>query len=266
MSQLNDTYITIEPLQLARLLGTPEATARALFWKKGPSVYVLVAGSKEIPESALFASEVLGQQLARSGYGLISGGFPGVDEVVCRAYCLQLQNDHVVPTNRLRHVMPANTTPALWTDKDFYGHGDIDSSGSSDEAMQRSVDQAHAVMLIAGYNDTYEIYRRARYRELPLVALSTTGGAANAVYNELAKFKDDRWRSLAREISRKLDAREVVRTAMQMLPSPLPSNEADRSEMEVESQPDPSSAAQESRSARKTKSKLPKKKSIKKKK
>jgi CheY-like chemotaxis protein len=69
--------------------------------------YVLVAGSGqfELALEVRLPAELLGERLAREGYGLISGGWPGVDHIVARAFTETLRSLGKEPSSRFMQVI-----------------------------------------------------------------------------------------------------------------------------------------------------------------
>jgi hypothetical protein len=165
---------------LARVLRTPKSIARQAFWKGGPATYVLVAGTGngKLTDAETFASEATGRTLARFGYGLISGGWPGVDHVVCREYILQLRRDETPSAGRLLFFVPEGKEPGLWQDTALHGEGDVISAGRESHAAASSVERAQALVLIGGKRSAHQILELAEKRELPVFPWTGTGGVA----------------------------------------------------------------------------------------
>jgi hypothetical protein len=208
----------VQKVELARALATPRANARMKFWESGPTVWILVVGSggMHITDSVVFASETLGRELARAGYGLISGGWPGVDHMVCREYVKQLRRDEVPAQGRLRHVVPADSTPDFWAVQEFYQQGDLDAAGSPEESIARSIDRSAAVVTIGGSGATYGMIQIARRRQKFVLPLASTGGDSERAFKEMTNAP----RALAAPIGSRREARTVVQALMQLLSGP----------------------------------------------
>jgi nucleotide-binding universal stress UspA family protein len=87
--------------------GGDDPASRAQKRKQGPSqtirpTWVLVTGTA-CPESRTKAiCEQLGQELAEKGYWLISGGWPGVEQEVARAFAIRHKKEGNPGTNRVK--------------------------------------------------------------------------------------------------------------------------------------------------------------------
>jgi hypothetical protein len=156
------------------------ARKRTLLRSGNPEQFVLVAGlgGSQIPMSVVYASEVLGRELARGGYGLRSGGWPGVDHIVCREYVHQLRRDGTLSQNALIHVIPENTTPDLWAAAEMKEEGRLEFSPAREETY-RSVADATAVVLVGGVQGTRDVYDAARKMGKPVFGVRGTGGVAD---------------------------------------------------------------------------------------
>ncbi|MER9702225.1 hypothetical protein NKJ31_29975 [Mesorhizobium sp. M0133] len=168
---------------------------------------VLVAGSGtfSLPTEVLLPARLLGEQLALAGYGLISGGWPGVDHVVARAFIDKLVAIEKQPTDLFSQVVESGRK------NDFVVEGakvDI-----RDDWAEYSVAQADLVVLIGGLGGTSQIFETAIARRKPVIPISGSGGdAANAMKDLLL---DHEWRD-----------RTFEKKALQMIRSPVGSESA----------------------------------------
>ncbi|MFH0998551.1 MAG: hypothetical protein V1844_24130 [Pseudomonadota bacterium] len=74
-----------------------------------PRRWVLVAGTGlEVgtPPTDILAARAVGEQLAKHRYGLITGGWHGVDYVATESFLRQLQSDTIDPKDYLIQVVP----------------------------------------------------------------------------------------------------------------------------------------------------------------
>ncbi|MDX8501919.1 TIR domain-containing protein [Mesorhizobium sp. VK4C] len=115
------------------------------------SKWILVAGSggtTPIPDSIEAVSKRLGVALAISGFGLVTGGWNGVDDFVARAFASQIQQNGQSLSGRLVQVMQEGALP-------HFPAGRLVSGGSEEDAWVRSISRADAVVLIGGLGGTY---------------------------------------------------------------------------------------------------------------
>jgi len=198
---------------LASALGTLRSLSRYAFSNNGPQKYVLVAGTgtMRLGNTLVFASETIGLELARAGLGLISGGWQGVDHVVCREYVNQLRRDQLPSNGRLIHIIPQGTTPDLWNLEGFSQEGDLEFASDSAAASRRSVERANAVVMIGGAGGTFDIYEDARRLGKPVYPIFGTGGDAGRAYRLLIQIRPALRGLLERNIRHKRDAREIAR-------------------------------------------------------
>jgi hypothetical protein len=197
---------------LSSALNTPRSRSRTAFCITNPERYVLVAGTgtMHLDNAIVFASETIGLELARAGFGLISGGWQGVDHIVCREYVNQLRRDQLSSKGRLVHVIPQGTTPDLWERSGFAQEGDLDFAETSSVASRRSVERANAMVMVGGAGGTFAIYQDARKLGKPVYAIPRTGGDAAHAFNELIRIRPE-FRSLDLSIRSKREGREIAR-------------------------------------------------------
>jgi hypothetical protein len=208
----------VNPGELARVLDTPRARSRLSFIYTGPQKYIRVAGTANVhlPDSLVFASETVGRELARAGFGLISGGWQGVDHIVCREYVTQLRRDQIPSKGRLVHVIRAGTRPDLWKVAAFSGEGDLDMVTGSTSEVWRSVQRADAVVMIGGVGGTYDAYEYAVKSGKAAYPIAGTGGDAARAFNDVVRTAPE-LRGLERNITSRRDAREVAKLIADMV-------------------------------------------------
>ncbi|HYP29646.1 MAG TPA: SAV_2336 N-terminal domain-related protein [Blastocatellia bacterium] len=200
--------------------------------------WVLVAGtgSYTLTDAQLLASEALGGILAEAGYGLITGGWRGVDHVVARAFTERIRVARKEEDKYLIQIVPAGG------EADFKG-GQVVTVAGEEAAYAESLSRASAVVLIGGVGGTYEIYRRARLANLPVLPLPATGGDAQRIYNQLlttgGSGEIEPLRSLDAPISNAEDARRLVEKVILKLAALPEASHSSESVSEVESEVEP---------------------------
>ncbi|WP_418132164.1 hypothetical protein ABL849_33480 (plasmid) [Variovorax sp. 375MFSha3.1] len=124
--------------------------------------------------------EALGIGLARGGYGLVTGAWPGVDQAVIRSFVEELELDAPDASldSRLMYVMTRNRKPPLEV-------GQLRSVTKGEAEYTESIHQAQFVILVGGAGGTLEIGQRAHAAGLPVLPLADTGGAARKLHQQL---------------------------------------------------------------------------------
>jgi predicted Rossmann-fold nucleotide-binding protein len=147
-----------------------------------PTLWVLVVGTgrQQISQEEVFASEILGPQLARSGLGLISGGWQGVDHVVAREFSKQRRQQGDGVEGALTHVLAPEQIPDFAEGTRKY----VEKRGQEGKA---AVEACDAVILIGGLGGTYDAYRWANQRRKPVYPLAGTGGDAKRAFDDMVK-------------------------------------------------------------------------------
>lgn len=129
--------------------------------------WILVAGSgnKVLPDQFVATCERLGRELAGAGFGLVSGGWPGVDHAVARAFAGAVRGTKGKLADRLLQVLPDGSLP------EFPG-GRFATEPTEDEAWQRSVRECDAVVLVGGIGGTYTTAEMAWQLGKPVLPLA----------------------------------------------------------------------------------------------
>lgn len=146
-----------------------------------PTKWVLVAGSgkeDKLAEAVDETSKLLGHLLAEAGFGLVSGGWPGVDRVVSRAFASALYQSNRPLEQSLTQVIRRDVRPA------FPG-GNLILVNPGEEEWTAGIDRADAVVLVEGFGGTLKTGHLALERHKPVLPLADTGGDAQEAYWEL---------------------------------------------------------------------------------
>ena len=147
--------------------------------RSGNPVRILVAGtgkSHGLDPIAGSTAAAIGRELARYGYGLTTGGWPGVDYLAAEAYSKQLSFWELGVEQGLLHVVAEKTRP------DFDAGSVIAVPGHDTES--KAIDSAAAMIAIGGEGGTLTICRLARDRGIPVFPVRRTGGDAETFYLE----------------------------------------------------------------------------------
>jgi hypothetical protein len=182
---------------------------------KHPLAWVLVAGtgSYGLPQQVRTAAERVGGWLAKLRYGLVTGGWQGVDHVVARTFADTLRDTGLSLTDFLVHVVKRDRTP------DFR-EGRWELVENDRQEFERSVELADGVILIGGLGGTKEIGNRALAARVPVYPLASTGGDAEQLFDEiLANWDAFTWLPLSRSefftLRREELPLDLIRTSLQ---------------------------------------------------
>lgn len=131
--------------------------------------WILVAGSGpgRIPTNIVSTSERLGRELADAGFGLISGGWPGVDHIVSRSFAEAVKETRGRLADRLMQFMERGRTPDFPAGRFF-------TPGSEHEAWEASIAKADAIILVGGLGGTYATGQIGRRQGKPILPLADT--------------------------------------------------------------------------------------------
>jgi hypothetical protein len=138
-----------------------------------PKEWILVAGSaRKLSQNSEQTARALGAALANAGYGLATGGWRGIDEEVTAGYVAAYLGAPDTLHDAIRHYVSdrVEPRPSLPGRRLFF---DADH-----RAVTRSVEDATAVVLIAGIGGTEWIGEEAIRQQRRLLPIAATGGAA----------------------------------------------------------------------------------------
>jgi hypothetical protein len=153
-----------------------------------PARHALIAGSaSRVNDISERVSRALGAALAERNIGIITGGWPGVDELVTDAYASAARRRGLRSLDRhVRHVLgKIEPRPDLPGQRIVYRN--------EDEAIIESVKEADAVIVIAGFGGTAWVAEEARKRGKPLMLIPPTGGISARLAGD---FPPQPWWSL----------------------------------------------------------------------
>lgn len=154
-----------------------------------PLKWILVAGTARLSifsEKLKDTSEDLGRLLARNQFGLVTGGWPGVDDAVARAFAREITAKAYPLEDYLTQIVVDNEEklPAFPA-----GNLVVVKDGSIEEWTE-GVDRASAVILIGGVGGTWQTGEIALERGKPVFPLADTGDDALKFYMHMIKLWD----------------------------------------------------------------------------
>jgi hypothetical protein len=136
--------------------------------------WILVAGTgwrEGLPDAQERVSRAVGRLLAREEFGLVGGGWHGVDYVVAKAFAGELQLlDRRLSTSLLQ-VVPTGKEPQ-------YRGGRVVYVPEGLQEFTGMIDNVRAAILIGGEGATYELYLNCLEERIPVFPVAGTGGDA----------------------------------------------------------------------------------------
>lgn len=158
--------------------------------------WVLVAGlsESELPDEVHLASEAVGRALARKGYGLVVGGFDGVDRVVPSTFAEELRAMNRPLADYLIQVVVEDKEP------EFKGGNIV--YVEEGKQWKEVVIQAEVVVLLGG-RGSFITYLFGLHQERPVFPLAGTEGNAREAYEDiLERWKRHPIKGIAPEVFR----------------------------------------------------------------
>lgn len=146
-----------------------------------PRAWVLVAGTgRKNKLSAKLAQtcDALGTSLAKAGYGVITGGWPGVDEAVARGFAQATPGGPNALESRLVHVVGTG-------EKSAFPLGGVVEVTPGEAEYDEAIGRAALVVLVGGAGGTLEIAHRAQRAGRAVLPLADTGGDARKYHRQM---------------------------------------------------------------------------------
>jgi hypothetical protein len=146
----------------------------------GKKILVVGTGNERFTQVQRWMANAVGRMLAINGYGLICGGWRGVDEYTAREF--------------VAAISPASSAERMATvvteyRNAGYQYGTLVTVKGDKTWYDFTIGQAFAVILIGGEGGTYDAYERAKKDRVPVIPIAATGGDAGQVYKELLDTK-----------------------------------------------------------------------------
>jgi hypothetical protein len=151
-----------------------------------PRKWILVAGTGKENKFTAVERETaarLGRALADGSFGLVTGGWPGVDEFVGRAFADEVARRRLPLENLLVQVVAQNRLPR-------FPAGDLILVKAGKAEWTEGIRRADAVVLIGGFGGTLTTGRWAAERRKPVFPLADTDRDAKQLYVEMLRDWD----------------------------------------------------------------------------
>jgi hypothetical protein len=130
-------------------------------------VLVVGTGSYNLPKPVELAAQEVGASIAAAGCTLITGGWPGVDHVVARAFMERRGSNDPPAVDRLVQIVDEPQEP------DFKGGSIV--RVRRDQSTVESLKRADLVILIGGAGGTWQAFGRALAANKLVLPLMSTG-------------------------------------------------------------------------------------------
>lgn len=194
-----------EPLNRLQAYATTELSSTF----QAPRFFVLVAGTGlgKIIDTVSAVAEQTGKELARQGFGLITGGWAGVDEITGRAYLAERSRLGFTDSKDALIQIAGKGAVSILKEGAVIRY----EEGEQEKAVER----ADAVILIQGLGGVFETYQFALRQNKPVFPIFGTGNDAMRAFQELVKtgrFSSEDM--MGKPISSASDAARSVRGAI----------------------------------------------------
>lgn len=189
-----------------------------------------------MPESDKLAAKAVGDELALHGYGLITGGWNGVDSIVTESFLNRLHSRGGNPADCLIQVLPKGRRPK-------HKEGRISTTPHGGMEWLEPQKYADAVILIGGEGGTFRTWLGALHDGLPRFPLGGTHGDAKLAFRHtldlwelipVPGITSTEFKKLEREINSPSDAQDVARYLVEQLLVPSLKAVDDRSRRAID--------------------------------
>jgi hypothetical protein len=154
-----------------------------------PQKWILVAGTARLSnfsEKLRDTAEGLGRLLARNQFGLVTGGWPGIDDTVARAFAREIMVKAYPLEDYLTQIVVDNEEKL----PSFPAGNLVVVKDGSIEEWTEGIERSSAVVLIGGIGGTWQTGETALERGRPVFPLADTGDDAKKFYMHMIKFWD----------------------------------------------------------------------------
>jgi hypothetical protein len=195
-----------------------------------PALWVLIAGvgRHHIPRAAVAVAQAVGRELATRGYGLIIGGWEGVDYLAAEAFAKVIARQGKQLSASLKQIVSGQP---------HFKGGEVIQVGTGVQEWVRSIQDSCAVVLIGGADEahgrdgTFETYEYALQEQKPVFPFGKIPGGSARAYRAmlegydaapidrlLANVPRDRFeRALGADLEQDADAAGAATELMQLI-------------------------------------------------
>jgi formylglycine-generating enzyme required for sulfatase activity len=183
-----------------------------------PERFILLAGSRQAPQlvdEVKWAAEAIAREIARRGFGLVSGAQPGSDQIAIEAFISESRTLGKDPALGLRIVTSGKHLNGIQLPEGTAIH-------YVDYQQTGSVGLADAVVVLGGAAMLQSVFEAALSAGKPSFPIRGTGSAAQRLFDRLASQgavnTDLEW---ARPIQDKEDAAAVAKALIDEIAAPV---------------------------------------------
>ena len=159
--------------------------------------------------SERLAASAIGKSLAQYQYGLITGGWPGVDEIVTKSYISHMKSRNLSLSEYLIQVVSEER-------RVLFEEGHIVRVPQNTREWLDAQKFADAIIFVGGRGGTYVTWLGALYGGMPRFPLGGTPGDASTAFKQTYEYWElmpipgidkDQFQELGRSIKTELDAK-----------------------------------------------------------
>lgn len=196
-------------------IGMPEQVSRDEVIEPFLNKWVLVVGTGDdgLGKDKKDLCYHLASRLAQNGYGLITGGWQGVDKVISNTFCSVLEENGINASFRCRSYIER-------TNREVNPSSDVVQLDKSQDWYEETLNVAGALIIIGGAGGSYRAYKMALALGVPVVPIGGTGGDALKVFKEVKRNSNvlpAGFEELNRDVSLRKATRSMADLVMDML-------------------------------------------------
>jgi len=194
-----------------------------------PRAWILVVGTgghRQFKSDPILASicEYLGRKLSQSRFGLMNGGWEGVDEAVGLGFTGTMIVDKV---KDIRNYQKIYSKPEIVLHPELAENSTIAYEENSELTLEKMARDCDACILIGGLEGTYETGHLCLGNNRPVLPITESGGSAATFHaNELTKMDKKKWIKIYNDVLRpdELDTnyKDAIDLIMQYLATRFP--------------------------------------------
>jgi len=146
--------------------------------------WILVAGTglkDGTPETDVLVAKAVGEELAKYGYGLVVGGWHGVDYLVTESFLNQLSSRSLDPRDYLIQAHPPDPHDPH---DPIHNKGHIIKTPYGGREWLEPQKYADAVILIGGRGGTFDTWLGALHAGIPRFPIGGTNGDAASAFKK----------------------------------------------------------------------------------
>lgn len=138
-------------------------------------------------------ADMVGRELARSGFGLITGNTPGVDKVAARAFWAECVRRKQAPQSGYQQLwLPHFKRGYFLPGEGFMAPPECTVSLEDyDEWIEQAIGRAGAAVMIGGRRGSLSIARRFIDAGKPVLPIPFAGGESRRVFHEILRTWDE---------------------------------------------------------------------------